>query len=121
MSTAPGQGGDLRNYVLVTAAYWADTLADGASRMLVLFFFYQLGYSPFEVASLFVFYEVFGILTNLVGGWIGARFGLKTTLFMGLGVQIVQASCGRGRIIHGRRPWFCGLPDRRRIPEPPRP
>ena len=89
MSTAPGQGGDLRNYVLVTAAYWADTLADGASRMLVLFFFYQLGYSPFEVASLFVFYEVFGILTNLVGGWIAARFGLKTTLFMGLGVQIV--------------------------------
>ena len=54
--------GDLRNYVLVTAAYWADTLADGASRILVLFFFYQLGYSAFEVASLFLFYELFGII-----------------------------------------------------------
>ena len=48
--------GDLRNYVLVTAAYWADTLADGASRILVLFFFYQLGYSALEVATLFLFY-----------------------------------------------------------------
>ena len=81
--------GDLRNYVLVTAAYWTDTLADGASRMLVLFYFFQLGYSPFEVATLFLFYEVFGIVTNLVGGWLAARFGLKTTLFAGLGVQIV--------------------------------
>ncbi len=86
------RSGDLRNYALVTAAYWTDTLADGASRILVLFYFYELGYTPFEVASLFLFYEVFGIVTNLVGGWIAARFGLKSTLFMGLGVQIVALS-----------------------------
>ena len=36
--------------------------------MLVLFYFYELGYTPFQVASLFLFYEVFGIVTNLVGG-----------------------------------------------------
>jgi len=81
--------GDLRNYVLVTGAYWADTVVDGASRMLVLFYFFELGYSPLEVASLFLFYEVFGIVTNLVGGWLAARFGLKSTLVMGLSVQIV--------------------------------
>ena len=52
--------GDLRNYVLVTGAYWADTLVDGAIRMLVLFYFDQLGYTPVQVASLFVFYEIFG-------------------------------------------------------------
>ncbi len=52
--------------------------------MLVLFHFYELGYSPFTVASLFIFYEIFGIVTNLVGGWLAARFGLRTTLFMGL-------------------------------------
>ena len=91
-STTGSRQGDLRNYVLVTAAYWTDTLADGASRMLVLFYFYQLGYTPFEIASLFLFYEVFGIITNLVGGWLAARFGLKTTLFMGLGTQIVALS-----------------------------
>ena len=88
MSTTESKG-DLRNYILVTAAYWTDTLADGASRMLVLFYFYQLGYSPFEVASLFLFYEVFGIVTNLVGGWIAAKLGLKATLFSGLSIQIV--------------------------------
>ena len=60
---------------LVTGAYWADTLTDGAIRMLVLFYFYERGYSPFEVASLFMFYEVFGIVTNLVGGWLGGAPG----------------------------------------------
>ena len=64
---------NLRNYVLVTAAYWADTLTDGAVRMLVLLYFYQRGYTAIEVAMLFLFYEVFGIVTNLVGGWMAAR------------------------------------------------
>ncbi len=83
------RGGDLRNYAVVTGAYWADTIADGASRMLVLFYFYERGYSPFQVASLFLFYEVFGIVTNLVGGWLAARLGLRTTLVGGLGVQLL--------------------------------
>ena len=83
---------DLRNYTLVTGAYWVETLVDGATRMLVLFYFYELGYSAFAVASLFVFYEIFGILTNLVGGWLAARFGLRRTLFMGLGTQIFAVS-----------------------------
>ncbi len=82
------KGADMRNYALVTGAYWANTLSDGASRMLVLFYFYELGYSPLQVASLFLFYEFFGIVTNLVGGWLAARLGLKWTLFMGLGIQI---------------------------------
>ena len=85
---AAARAGDLRNYALVTAAYWADTITDGAIRVLVLFYFYQLGYSPLEVASLFLFYEAFGILTNLFGGWIAARFGLKSTLLAGLSLQI---------------------------------
>jgi predicted MFS family arabinose efflux permease len=79
----------LRNYVLVTGAYWADTLTDGAIRMLVLLYFNQQGYSAIAVAMLFLFYEAFGIVTNLVGGWIAARFGLKTTLFAGLSLQII--------------------------------
>ncbi|MFK7851121.1 MAG: organoarsenical effux MFS transporter ArsJ [Akkermansiaceae bacterium] len=78
-----------RNYAVVTMAYWADTLADGAIRMLVLFYFYQLGYSTLQVASLFLFYEFFGIITNFAGGVIASRFGLKSTLFMGLGTQLI--------------------------------
>jgi predicted MFS family arabinose efflux permease len=87
--TAPQRRGDLRNYVLVTGAYWTDTLVDGATRTLVLFYFDQLGYSPLQVASLFVLYEIAGIVTNLVGGWLAARLGLKITLFMGLAIQVV--------------------------------
>ncbi len=89
---SPAARAGLRNYILVTAAYWSDTVTDGATRMLVLFYFYSLGYTPLAVASLFIFYEVFGILTNLFGGYIGARFGLKTTLFIGLGTQLVALS-----------------------------
>jgi MFS family permease len=88
-STPTNRSGNLRNYALVTGAYWADTLTDGALRMLVLLFFYQQGYSAFQVAMLFLFYEIFGVVTNLFGGWIGARFGLKATLFAGLATQVV--------------------------------
>jgi len=80
---------DLRNYVLVTGAYWADTVTDGAIRLLVLFYFYERGYSPIAVASLFLFYELFGIVTNLVGGWLAARLGLRFTLVGGLGTQLL--------------------------------
>jgi MFS family permease len=89
-TAAPGR--NLRNYALVTGAYWADTVTDGAIRVLVLFYFYERGYSPFAVASLFLFYELFGIVTNLVGGFLAARFGLKTTLVGGLSIQTCALS-----------------------------
>jgi MFS family permease len=79
----------LRNYVLVTAAYWAFTLTDGALRMLVLLHFHELGYSPVQLAFLFLFYEFFGVVTNLLGGWLAARLGLKVTLFSGLTLQVL--------------------------------
>ena len=86
-AVVPNRAGDLRSYALVTGAYWADTIADGAIRVLVLFSFYERGYSPFAVASLFLFYEFFGIITNAVGGWLAARLGLKATLIGGLTLQ----------------------------------
>ncbi len=87
--TAQKRRADMRNYMLGTAAYWTETLVDGATRTLVLFYFDRLGYSPLQVASLFVLYEVAGIVTNLVGGWLAAKLGLKITLFMGLAIQIL--------------------------------
>lgn len=79
----------IQQYGIITANYWAFTLTDGALRMLVLLFFYQLGYSPLEIAMLFLFYEFFGVVTNLVGGWLGAKMGLKLTMDIGLFLQIV--------------------------------
>ncbi|MDY7002951.1 MAG: organoarsenical effux MFS transporter ArsJ [Cyanobacteriota bacterium] len=78
----------IKNYALVTLAYWGFTITDGALRMLVLLYFYKIGYSPLEIAFLFLFYEVFGIFTNFFGGWIGSQFGLRVTLYSGLGLQV---------------------------------
>ena len=80
---------DLRNYAIVTAAYWGFTLTDGALRMLVLLHFHGLGFTPLDLAILFLLYEAMGILTNLLGGWLGAKFGLRLTLIAGLFLQIV--------------------------------
>ena len=79
----------IRQYLIVTGNYWAFTLTDGALRMLVVLHFHQLGYSALEVAMLFLFYEFFGVVTNLFGGWLGARWGLNRTMNIGLGIQIV--------------------------------
>jgi predicted MFS family arabinose efflux permease len=78
----------IRDYAVVTAAYWGFTLSDGALRMLVLLHFHTLGYSPFQLAALFLLYEVMGMITNLVGGWLGLRYGVKVTLHTGLGLQV---------------------------------
>lgn len=81
--------GGLRAYIAVTAAYWAFMLTDGALRMLVLLHFHTLGFSPVQLAYLFLLYEVMGIVTNLSAGWLAGRFGLTSTLYAGLAIQIV--------------------------------
>ncbi|MFL4470547.1 organoarsenical effux MFS transporter ArsJ [Tateyamaria armeniaca] len=79
----------LAAYIAVTATYWAFMLTDGALRMLVLLHFNSLGFSPVQLAYLFVLYEIAGVITNLSAGWIAARFGLTSTLYAGLGLQVV--------------------------------
>ncbi|MGV6474547.1 organoarsenical effux MFS transporter ArsJ [Azotobacter vinelandii] len=79
---------EIRQYLLVTGNYWAFTLTDGALRMLVVLHFHGLGYSPLQIAALFLFYEIFGVVTNLVGGWLGAHLGLNRTMNIGLGLQV---------------------------------
>ena len=79
----------VRQYLVVTANYWAFTLTDGALRMLVVLHFHSQGYAPLEIAALFLFYEIFGVVTNLIGGWLGARIGLNRTMNLGLALQVV--------------------------------
>ncbi len=79
---------NVRSYLLVTGAYWGQTITDGALRMLVLLHFHTLGFTPFEIALLFVLYEAMGVVTNLMAGWIAARFGLQSTLYAGLSLQV---------------------------------
>ncbi len=79
----------MRHYLVVTGSYWAFTLTDGALRMLVVLYFHQLGYTPLAIAMLFLFYEFFGVVTNLLGGWVGGRIGLNLTMHIGIGLQIL--------------------------------
>lgn len=79
----------LRQYLFITGNYWAFTLTDGALRILVLLHFYAQGFTPLNIAALFLFYEMFGVITNLVGGYLGARIGLNRTMHIGLGLQVV--------------------------------
>jgi len=78
-----------RAYALVMLAYGSFTLTDGALRMVVLLYFYDLGFSALSLAMLFLLYELFGVVTNLVGGWFGTRAGLRRTLVLGMGLQVV--------------------------------
>lgn len=78
----------IQQYLLITVNYWFFTLTDGALRMLVILHFHQLGYSAIAIAMLFLFYEVFGVVTNLVGGWLGAKLGLNRTMNIGLVLQV---------------------------------
>ena len=80
---------DRQNYIAVTSSYWGFTVTDGALRMLVLLHFHTLGFSPIDLASLFILYELMGVFTNFFGGWIGSRYGLRVTLYAGLLIQIV--------------------------------
>ncbi|MFC5421842.1 organoarsenical effux MFS transporter ArsJ [Bosea eneae] len=78
-----------RNYAIVTAAYWGFTLTDGALRMLVLLHFFRLGYSAFTLAFLFLLYEAAGVLANVIGGWLAARYGITRMLTVGLATQVI--------------------------------
>lgn len=80
---------EIRQYLIVTGNYWAFTLTDGALRMLVVLHFHSLGYTPLQIAALFLFYEIFGVVTNLIGGWLGAHLGLNRTMNIGLALQVV--------------------------------
>ena len=82
----------MAQYALITGSYWAFTVTDGALRMLVVLYFHELGYSPMDIALLFLFYELFGVVTNLLGGWLAARVGLAFTLIGGLFLQVIALS-----------------------------
>ena len=79
-------------FALVTAAYQAFTLSDGALRMLVLLHLHAQGNTASALALVLLPYEAAGVFTNLLGGWLGGRFGLKVTLLAGLLLQTL--ACG---------------------------
>ena len=78
------------SFFLITFSYWFFMLTDGALRMLVLLHFHTLGFTPIQLAYLFLLYEFFGMVTNLTAGWIAKKIGLNITLYSGLFLQILS-------------------------------
>ena len=78
------------SFFLITFAYWFFMLTDGALRMLVLLHFHTFGFTPLQLAYLFLLYEFFGMVTNLTAGWIAKTIGLNITLYSGLFLQILS-------------------------------
>ena len=104
MSLAGNRPEGLTAYVAVTAAYWAFMLTDGALRMLVLLHFHTLGFSPVQLAYLFVLYEIAGMVTNLSAGWIAARFGLDLEVKVGHALDIGDHHADRHGPARGHAP-----------------
>jgi hypothetical protein len=104
----------LRPFVIISSSYLLFTITDGAIRMIVLLHAYNKAFSSLEVAIMFTLYELAGVFTNLVrfpftlvmldffrskradttssflqaAGFLGARWGIKFTLIIGLSLQI---------------------------------
>ena len=74
--------------ILITLSYWFFMLSDGALRMLVLLYFFKLGFSPITLAYLFLLYEFLGMLTNFTAGYLSKNFGIKRILYSGISLQI---------------------------------
>lgn len=81
--------GPLYPYVIISIAYLCFTVTDGAIKMIVLLHAFQNNFSALDVAIVFSFYEAAGVVTNLLAGLLGARWGIKTTLLSGLTIQLV--------------------------------
>lgn len=93
--------GALRPFVIISTSYLLFTITDGAVRTIVLFFAFDLGFSALEVAIMFTLYELGGVVTNLLAGIAGSRWGIRNTLLTGLVLQI----CSIGMLYAWREDW----------------
>jgi len=65
------------------------TITDGAIRSIILLYANKLGFNAILIAVMFSMYELAGVFTNLFGGVIATRYGLKFTLLCSLVCQVV--------------------------------
>jgi len=80
----------LRPFVIISSSYLLFTITDGAIRMIVLLHAYTKSFSALQVAFMFTLYELAGVVTNLLAGFMGAAWGIRVTLVSGLTLQLVS-------------------------------
>jgi len=62
---------------LITLSYWTATICEGASRIIIPLYFKEIGFSATKISLLFLFYEIFGFITNYLSGIIVNKYGYK--------------------------------------------
>ena len=82
--------GALEPFAIISLSYCLFTVTDGALRMIVLLHAFTKGFDAFEVALMFTLYETMGVVTNFLAGVFGALWGIKSTLLVGLCLQVVS-------------------------------
>ena len=80
----------LRPFVIISSSYLLFTITDGAIRMIVLLHAYNKNFSALEVSIMFMLYELAGVFTNLAAGFMGAKWGIRLTLVIGLTLQLLS-------------------------------
>lgn len=91
----------LKPFVIISTSYLLFTVTDGAVRMIVLLHAYNKGFDSFQVAIMFSLYELAGVVTNLLAGIAGSRWGIKRTLVCGLATQLA----GLGMLFAWQDSW----------------
>ena len=64
-------------FAIVSITYILFTITAGAVRMLVLLHAHGKSFTAMEIAIMFSLYELMGVLTNLIAGIMGARWGIR--------------------------------------------
>ena len=88
-------------FAIISLSYLLYTMADGSVRMIVLLHAYNKSFSAMEVALMFTLYETAGVVTNLLAGIAGAKWGIKWTLLVGLTLQLA----GLGMLFGWQDSW----------------
>ncbi|RHZ83049.1 hypothetical protein Glove_99g131 [Diversispora epigaea] len=84
------------NFYVIASGYLLFTMTDSGLRMIILLELYNRRFNALQISTMFILYEFFGVVTNLVGGILGSRLGLRFCLLVGLCTQVIGIgiSCG---------------------------
>ena len=76
-------------FYIISICYLIYTITDSALRMIILFELFTRKFDIIAIGVMFSWYEAIGIITNLVGGILGSKHGLRLSLLIGLSNQLL--------------------------------
>lgn len=90
-NVTPKTHDEARPMRLVQWSYWLSTFAEGATRILIPLYFASLGVEITTIAIMFLFYEAFGLATNMFAGFFLNRYGYRRAFLIALILHTVSS------------------------------